>query len=186
LPESVEAVSEASFIPLVRILKPLGDGCWVTACSEESLFCQGEWRLRVNEESVEFWGELNGREEEVCWQVYSSRRPVGWIILAAYVACVKGMSDWVVRNDGVQSLEDSVNRSVTAASVPPTFDNALVISVYDEILSFLTVLDETPNEAFKPDSFSPSDIPLAVEGLPAGYQTPCLPSVADGNGDANL
>jgi hypothetical protein len=142
--------------------------------------------LGVNEESVEFWGELNGREEEVCWRVYSSRRSIGWIILAAYIACVKGMSDWVVHDDGVQSLEDSVNRSVPAASVPPTFDDTLVISVYDEVASFLTVLDETPNEAFKPDSFSPSDIPLAVEGLPTRYETPCSPPVADGNGNANF
>jgi hypothetical protein len=65
-------VSEASFIPFVRIFNPLGDGCWVTAFSEETLFCRGERRLRVDEESVEFWGELNGREEEVCRWVDAS------------------------------------------------------------------------------------------------------------------
>ena len=70
--ESIEAVSDTSFIPLVRIFEPLGNGCWVTACSEESLFCWGEWGLGVNEESVKFWGKLNGREEEMRWWVDSS------------------------------------------------------------------------------------------------------------------
>jgi hypothetical protein len=72
LSESDKAVSDVSFIPFVRILNPLGSGCWVTTFSEEALFCWGVWGLRVNEEFVEFWRELNGREEEVCWWVDSS------------------------------------------------------------------------------------------------------------------
>jgi hypothetical protein len=56
----------------------------------------------------------------------------------------------------------------------------------DEVARFLTILDETPNEAFKCDSFSPSDISLAIKGLPAGYKTPCSPPVTDGDGDANF
>jgi len=59
-------VSDASLIPFVRILKPFGNGCWVTAFSKEVLFCWGEWGLRVNKEPVEFWRELDGREEEMC------------------------------------------------------------------------------------------------------------------------
>ena len=72
LSESAKAVSDASFIPFVRIFNPLGSGCWITALSEEALFRWGEWRLGVDEESVEFWGELNGREEEMRWWVDSS------------------------------------------------------------------------------------------------------------------
>ena len=72
LSESTKAVSDASSIPFVRILNSLGNGHWVTAFSEEALFCWGEWGLRVDEESVEFWREPNGREEEVCWRVDSS------------------------------------------------------------------------------------------------------------------
>jgi hypothetical protein len=86
----------------------------------------------------------------------------------------------------VQPLENSVDSSVPAAPVPPTFDDTFVISICDEIAGFLTVLDEASNEAFKCDSFSPSDISLAIEGLPAGYEAPCSPSVADGDGDADL
>jgi len=84
----------------------------------------------------------------------------------------------------VQPLENSVDCSVPAVPLPPTFDDTFVISVCDEIASFFTISDEASNEAFKCDRFSPSDISLAVEGLPARYKTPCSPSVPDGDGNA--
>jgi hypothetical protein len=186
LSESDKAVSAANFIPFVRILEPFGNGCRVTTSSEEALFCWGEWGLRVDEEPVEFWRELDGREEEMCWWVDSSWWGVGWIILAAYVACVKRVLNWAVCNDCVQPLENSVDGSVPAAPVPPTFDDTFVISVCDEIVSFFTIFDEASNEAFKCDRFSPSDISLAVKGLPARYETPCSPSVSDGDGNADF
>jgi len=62
---------------------------------------------------------------------------VGWIILAAYVACVKRVLNWAVCNDCVQPLENSIDCSVPAAPVPPTFDDTFVISVCDENCEFL-------------------------------------------------
>jgi hypothetical protein len=86
----------------------------------------------------------------------------------------------------VQPLENSVDSLVLAAPISPTFDDTFVISVCDEIVSFFTIFDEASNEAFKCDGFSPSDILLAIKGLPARYETPCSPSVLDGDGNADL
>ena len=99
---------------------------------------------------------------------------------------MKRVSNWAVCNDCVQPLENSIDGSVPAAPIPPTFNDAFVISVCDEIASFFTISDEASNEAFKCDRFSPSDISLAIEGLPARYETPCSPSVADGDANANF
>jgi hypothetical protein len=99
---------------------------------------------------------------------------------------VKRVSNWAVCDDRVQPLENSVDGSVPAAPVPPTFDDTFVISVYDEVVSLFTVLDEAPNEAFKCDSFSPSDILLAIKGLPARHEMPCSPSVSDSDGNADF
>ena len=65
----------------------------------------------------------------------------------------------------MQPLENSIDSLVVAAPIPLTFDDTFVISVYDEVVSLFTILDEASNEAFKCDSFSPSDISLAIEGL---------------------
>jgi len=93
---------------------------------------------------------------------------VGWMYPCAYIACVKRVSNWAVCDEPSAALEKSVDGSVPAAPVPPTFDNTFVISVYDEVVSLFTVLDEAPNEAFKCDASAHRLSRWPSKGLPTG------------------
>ena len=181
-----KALLYAISIPFVRIVDPLRDGFGVTAFSAETLFCWGIGRLGVHEESIELWGELYGREEQVLRRVDASRRGICWVVFAADISCVNGMSNCTACDEGMHSFEYSVDCFITTASVLPTFDNSLVIPICDEISTFFSIVQEAPNEAFKSDSFSPSDVPMSVERLPARYETPCSPVFADDNGNTDF
>jgi hypothetical protein len=83
-------------------------------------------------------------------------------------------------------LEDVVDGSTAAPSIPPTFDHSFVVAVYGEMPLQLFVIREVSNQAFESEGFGPTDIPMPIESLPAWYKAPGSPSVTDGDGNSEL
>ena len=86
----------------------------------------------------------------------------------------------------MQSFEYSIDRFVVAASILPTFCNSLVISIGDEVAALPSVVKQNSNEAFKSDSFSPSDVSVSFKCFPSGYEAPCSPVFTDDDGNADF
>lgn len=98
---------------------------------------------------------------------------------------MKGMPNCTIRDKGMHASEDSIDSSVAASSVPPTFNDFFVISVCDKAPLSSAIVHEASNKK-ECNSLCPSDVPLPVEGLPSGNEAPCSPVLADGDGDADF
>ena len=86
----------------------------------------------------------------------------------------------------VQPLEDLVDGSVTALSIPPALDHSSVIPIYCEVSSLCLSFQEVSDQAFESDGLSPADVPLPSERLPSGYEPPGSPLGPNGDGDSEL
>ena len=86
----------------------------------------------------------------------------------------------------MQPLEDLVDGSVTALSIPPALDHSSVIPIYCEIPSLHLGFQEVSDQAFESDGFSPADVPLPSKHLPSGYEPPGSLLGPNGNGDSKL
>jgi len=63
--------------------------------------------------------------------VDASGRLVGWVFLAGDISRVDGA--FSILKDGVNTPEDGVCLSVSAATFPPSFDHSFVVSVNLEV-----------------------------------------------------
>ena len=86
----------------------------------------------------------------------------------------------------VQPLEDLVDGSVMAPSIPPALNHSSVIPIYCKIPSLCLGFQEVSDQAFKSDGLSPANVPLPSERLPSGYEPPGSPLGPNGNGDSEL
>ena len=107
-------------------------------------------------------------------------------MFAVDISCVNGMSSWITCDEGMQSFEYPVDCFVAAASVLPTFHNSLVVSVCDKVVALSPVVKQNSNEAFKSNSFSPSNVSVSFKCFPSGYEAPCSPVFADDDGNADF
>ena len=86
----------------------------------------------------------------------------------------------------MQLLEDLIDGSVMAPSIPPALDHSSVIPIYCEIPSLHLGFQEVSDQAFKSDGLSPADVPLPSKRLPSRYEPPGSPLGPNGNGDSKL
>jgi hypothetical protein len=86
--------------------------------------------------------------------------------------------------EGMDSTEDLVSRSVFAPKIPPAFDDSFVIAVYLKVSARAFKPADRPDEEFKADGFSPADVSESVERLPTRNEAPGSPSTLDGDGNA--
>jgi hypothetical protein len=86
----------------------------------------------------------------------------------------------------MDAFEDVVDGAVTTPSVPPSFNDPFVIPIEGEVSANLISTAEETDETFEPNSFHPSDVSLAVQGLRARDESPGSPPSMgnDGNTDA--
>ena len=82
--------------------------------------------------------------------------------------------------------EDLVDRVISASAILPTLNHSLVVSIDCEVPSSGVRVDEVAKNTLNANSFSPTDILLAMQGLPPCDKLPSSPSTMDNNGDANF
>lgn len=89
--------------------------------------CHGEFRVEVDDEVVQFWGDGNMGQEMCKTWVYSSGWFISGIIFARDISCVDGALPGL--QNGVNTSKDDVGLLVSATSLPPSFDDSFVISI---------------------------------------------------------
>lgn len=83
--------------------------------------------------------------------------------------------------EGVHSPEDEICLLVPAPPVPPAFDDAVVVSVDDNMSRFGTQRDDDTDKEFEAHGFGPQN--FSALGLPSGDEAPGAPLRADDHSD---
>ena len=99
---------------------------------------------------------------------------------------MEGALALVLLRKNVKPLEDFVNRSVPAPSVPPPFDDAPVVPIYNEMSLPCFAISEISDQAFESNGFCPADISLPFQCPPAWDEMPGSPLIADDDSDAEF
>ena len=99
---------------------------------------------------------------------------------------MEGALALVLLGKNVKPLEDFVNCSVPAPSVPPPFDDSPVVPVYNEMSLPCFAISEISDQAFESDGLCPADISLSFQCPPARDEMPGSPLIADDDSDAEF
>ena len=83
----------------------------------------------------------------------------------------------------VNSSEDFVGGLVSTSSIPPSFDDALVVAIDSEVFDVGVSFRNCRGEKFKSDCFGPADVSAIC--LPALNQDPSSPFVSNGDSNAS-
>ena len=86
----------------------------------------------------------------------------------------------------MKSLEDLIDLSVVAPSIPPTFNDSPVIPIYDEVSLPLLIIGKIPDQAFKTDGFCPANVSLPIQCLPSWDKMPGSPLITNGDHNAEF
>ena len=86
----------------------------------------------------------------------------------------------------VKSLEDFINRSVVAPSIPPSFNNSPVVPIYNEVPLPCFAISEISDQAFESDGFCPANISLSFQCPPARDEMPGSPLIANDDSHAEF
>ena len=142
--------------------------------------------MQIDDEVIEFCWKLYWLKEKGFWRVYSSRGFICRIEFAPNICCVEGALALALLRKTVKSLEDFVNCSVLAPSVPPPFNDSPVVTVYNEVPLLCFAISKISDQAFESDGFCPANISLSFQCLPAQDETPGSPLIADDDSDAEF
>ena len=85
----------------------------------------------------------------------------------------------------MDSPENSIGGFVFTSEIPPAFDHSFVVAVDFKMSASMTKPGDRSDEKLEADSFSPANVPLTVERVPSWDETPCSPSIPDGDGNAD-
>jgi hypothetical protein len=69
----------------------------------------------------------------------------------------------------VDPLKNSIDLLILVFSLPPSFDNARVVSMDEDMAANIRERGKSVYEELESDCFHPSNIPLAIARLPAWY-----------------
>ena len=86
----------------------------------------------------------------------------------------------------VKTLEDFVDRSVAAPSIPPPFNDSPVVPIYNEVLLLCFAISEISDQAFESNGFCPANISLSFQCPPARDETLGSPLITDDDSDAKF
>ena len=109
--------------PLVRVVKLFCSFFGVVLFSASWSFGIGEGWLWVDNEMVELCWKLYWWKEKGFWRVYTSWGCICRVEFALKIDCVKGQLPCALLGDLMYSLEDFIDWSTVAPSIPPAFDN---------------------------------------------------------------
>ena len=118
-------------------------------------------------------------EETISWRVESPRGAICWVITAGDVT--RDKKALVSAQDVVDMSEDLIGFPVPDPTLPPAFDNTMVVSKDPEDLAWQACCSKLSGKELEPNSLSPSDVPTIC--LPPWDEPPCSPLVADNNAD---
>ena len=88
-------------------------------------------------------------------------------------------------NESMEMLENLIYGMVAVSADSPAFNDAGVVSVYDEVLRLVEVSVEIMDQEFETDCFCPSDVFGAMVCGPIRVQSPGLPALTDDNTNSN-
>ena len=105
----------------------------------------------------------------------------GWIDASGWVVCRVVFARDVTRVDSavasasevMDSSKHKVGGPVSAATLPPSFDNATVVTVDLEVIPSLALWEERLDEELKANGFGPPNV--STISFPAGEEAPCSP-----------
>jgi hypothetical protein len=105
----------------------------------------------------------------------------GWIDASGWVVCGVVFARDVMRvdsavasaNEVVDSSKHKVGGPISAVTLPPSFDNATVVTVDLEVIPSLAPWEERSDEEFEANGFGPPNV--STISFPAREEEPCSP-----------
>ena len=137
----------------------------------------GRWTVEVDDKVSQTVRDWDRREEERRRWVDAPGRVVCWVLFACNVACDnKALAS---SEEDVDSPKDDICLPVSTPSLPPTFNNAPVVTEEPEVLARFTNCEESTDKELEADCFGPSNVsPFCV---PSWDEPPSPPAIRDDN-----